>query len=542
MSKLNNIEVSRQILSNRQVFLLEAGIIVGLAIVPLFFSFPYRVNIFLSWEGAYRLSEGQIPYKDFGMPLGFIFWVVPAIFFKIFGPYLISLIKAQVLINIISGFTFRSIFKTVGINPGLRLIAVLMFCISYSFFNFWPWYNHTVTVWGFVGLSFLLKYLRKDQKNIALLLASSLFYTLSFFTKQDGGGLAIVLGLALLIYYTIAQRNFKSVLFFTAFLTGFFCLMIVPFLPFDFGYWFNYGQFPHYSRFSLSDVIGEFLSNSSWIKFYVLIIIVILLVKVKDIKAFFWDENEMIFLLLTVGILVQAAIFQVTSYTPPDNNIFFHSFAFAYILSNLQLSINFQQVSRMAILAGLVMLWWSGVYWKYIDRVLTRVFPKSEEVDPNVVSRHTYVISTDTTIDDSAWKFSGIEVFKRIYMPEPTVEGINKVLDLNVVKEKDDLRVLNMSELTPLAYAMNYKLEVGDNYPLWYHKGVSMFDREEEKIIQKIENQYYDLVLFEYIPFLNNFYPFNVRDALLKHYQKTDEFLAPRRPTNVNIEVYVKKE
>ncbi len=542
MSKSSSIEASPHILSNKQILLLEVGVIIGLAIVPLFFSFPYRVNIFLSWEGAYRLSEGQIPYKDFGLPLGFVFWVVPAIFFKIFGPYLISLVKAQVFINIVSGFTFRSILKTMDVNPGLRLIAILLFCISYSFFNFWPWYNHTVTVWGFVGLSFLLKYLLRDQKNIGFLLVSCLFYTFSFFTKQDGGGLAIVVGLALLIYYTIVQKNIKPILFFIAFLAGFFCLVIVPFLPFDFGYWFNYGQFPHYSRFSLGDVVDEFLSNSSWIKFYVLVIIVILIVNVKNVKVFFGDKSEMIFLLLTIGILVQAAIFQVTSYTPPDNNIFFHSFAFVYILSKLPLSINFQHTSRTVILAGLVMLWWSGVYWKYVDRVLTRVFPQSEEVDPNVVSRHTYVISTDTTIDDSAWKFSDIEVFKRVYMPEPTVEGINRILDLSVVKEKGDLKVLNMSELTPLAYAMDYKLEVGDNYPLWYHKGVSMFDREEEIIIQKIEDQYYDLVLFEYIPFLNNFYPFNVRDALIQNYQKTDEFLAPRRPTNVNIEVYVKKE
>ena len=89
--------------------ILEFLIIVLLAIVPLFSTFPYRVNIFLSWEGAYRLSEGQIPYRDFGMPMGYMYWVIPAIFFKIFGAQLITLVKAQVLINILSGLAFRSI-------------------------------------------------------------------------------------------------------------------------------------------------------------------------------------------------------------------------------------------------------------------------------------------------------------------------------------------------------------------------------------------------------------------------------------------------
>lgn len=535
------MEKNKQLLTAKHYLFIEVLIIFSLAIVPLLVSFPYRVNIFLSWEGAYRLSEGQMPYKDFGLPLGFVFWVVPALFFKLFGPYLISLVKAQVFINIISGLAFRSILKSLGVDPGIRVAAVLLFCISYSFFNFWPWYNHTVIVWEFVSLSFLLRYLLREQKNIALLLASSFFVTLSFFTKQDGGGLAIVLSMALLIYYVIVRQNIKPLLLYTGFLVGFFCLMIIPFIPFDFGYWFNHGQFPHHSRFSLRDVIGELLSNSPWIKFYALVIVLILLAQVKDVKSFFWNEREMIFLLLTLGILAQATIFQVTSYTPPDNNIFFHSFAFAYILTKLQLPINFQRPSRILVLTALIMLWWSGAYWGYIERVVTRILPPTEETDPDVVSRHTYVINTDTTIDASAWKFSDLEVFKKVYMPEPTVAGIERVMNLEVVKQNKNLKVLNMSELTPLAQAMGYSLETGPGQPLWYHKGVSMFDREENLIIHNIENQYYDLVLFEYIPFLNNFYPFSVRDALMKNYLQADEFLAPRRPTNVNIEVYIKK-
>src|SRR6187549_331806 len=68
----------------------EIAFIILLAIVPLFSTFPYRVNIFLSWEGAYRLSEGEVPYRDFGMPMGYMYWVIPALFFKIFGAQMIT--------------------------------------------------------------------------------------------------------------------------------------------------------------------------------------------------------------------------------------------------------------------------------------------------------------------------------------------------------------------------------------------------------------------------------------------------------------------
>src|SRR5580692_12399006 len=94
----------------------EVLVILLLACVPLFIHLPYRVNIFLSWEGAYRMSRGQLPFRDFGTPLGGMYWVIPAIFFKMLGPKLITLIKAQVFINILSGLAFRSILTNFGVN------------------------------------------------------------------------------------------------------------------------------------------------------------------------------------------------------------------------------------------------------------------------------------------------------------------------------------------------------------------------------------------------------------------------------------------
>src|SRR5450432_3406523 len=144
----------------------ELAIIVLLAVIPLFVTFPYRVNIFLSWEGAYRVSQGELPFRDFGIPLGGMSWVIPGIFFKIFGAQMITLVKAQVFINIISGLAFRSILKSCGVQPGLKLVAVLLYCISFSFFNFWPWYNHTVIVFEFIGLAFLFKAITTEKNKL----------------------------------------------------------------------------------------------------------------------------------------------------------------------------------------------------------------------------------------------------------------------------------------------------------------------------------------------------------------------------------------
>jgi hypothetical protein len=526
----------------------EILLIVFLAAVPLFSTFPYRVNIFLSWEGAYRISQGQVPYRDFGMPLGYMFWMVPALFFKLFGPQLITLVKAQVFLNILSGLAFRSILKSLQVPAGIRFLSVLLYCISFSFFNFWPWYNHTVIVYQMIGLSFLLHgLLSTPQRWISPVLAG-FFIFCSFFTKQDGGGLALMLSLSLLLYHGLREKQWKPLLLFLAgFLVTAFAL-VAPLTRFNFSYWFNHGQPPHTARISLFDILNELLSGSQWIKFYLLLLLLFALAFYKNFKELLGSKRHTYLFLLTLGILVEAAILQVTSYTPPDNNIFFHAFAFAFLLTLLTqfLPLNFSLARTWVPVALGLLFWWSGVFWKYIQRVMENLAPPVAAVSPtgeNVVNRHTYMKLGDTTAVEPAWAFSRLKAFEKIYMPQPTIDGIERLMKLPVVQQGRRLNVLNMSELTPLAVEIPYALPTGPDVPLWYHLGVGMFNREARAYEAQIAAGAYDLVLFEYIPTLNNFYPFRVRNSLLQHYQKVDSFLAPRRglETKGFIEVFVRR-
>src|SRR5690606_32090450 len=225
------------------------------------------------WEGAYRLSLGQIPFKDFGMPLGFGFWLIPALFFKIFGPYLFTLIKAQAFINIIAGLTFSNILRNLTVKPAIKFFAVFVFCLSYSFINFWPWYNHTVFVYQLLSINFLLiassQLISNKNKFVASFL-SALFIFLSLFTKQDGGGLAFAVNFFLIIYFTFVNKDYK--LFWGYSLSFIFIsiIFVYPLISYDFLYWFNYGQEPHSSRTLIMDFLNNIFLNSQWIKFYLL--------------------------------------------------------------------------------------------------------------------------------------------------------------------------------------------------------------------------------------------------------------------------------
>ncbi len=531
----------------------EVLIVVAFAAFPLLLSFPFRVNIFLSWEGAYRLSNGQLPFRDFGIPLGGMYWVVPAIFFKIFGAQLITLVKAQVFINIVSGLVFRHILVTLSVIPVVRAASVLLYTITFSFFNFWPWYNHTAVVYGLIALSLVLQFVFSGShrtKWIWLSLAS-LFTFFSFFSKQDAGGLIFLICSVLLLYNSWVEKQWLGLVAYIGGTILVIAVTVLFFLQYDFSYWFNYGQPPHNARVSGADIVNEFFSESQWLKFYFFLIILFAIAGFKDVRSFFTGKRAMVFLLLTSGILCMAAIFQITSYTPVNSNIFFHSFAFAFIMHYLlkYLNVKVNSPGIVVLLFAGVMLWWSQLYWNYMQRIFIKANREEGIVysatGENVVGLHNARLKSgeeSVVVPQGEWIYADIPALKKIKLPEPTVKGIQRLLELDVVKSRKDLRVLNMSELTFLAAEMPYTPERDPKFPLWYHLGVGMFNREAKMFEDRVHNNYYDIVLFEYMPGLNNFYPFRVRDSLRLHYQQIDSFPAPRSSEPGTIEVYIKKQ
>lgn len=510
-------------------------------------TYPYRINNFITWVGAYRMSRGEVPYSDFGIPMGYMFWAVPALFFKVFGPYMVTLVKAQAFLNILSGLAFRSILSSFRLGAVIRFASVVFFVLTYSLVNFWPWYNHTVIVYELISLAFLMAYLLTERKAVWLILAA-VFCFISFFTKQDGGGLCLLISLALLGYDAFMERKWKGLVIYAVVVATTGAFMILPLSREGFSFWFNLGQPPHSSRISWGDVLTGLLAESKSLRMSMVFIALLGFALFYHDGKLFLKKDRMMWLFLLLGILVQAIILQETSYVPLDNNIYFMSFVFAWMLWALAelLPLPWNSYGTLAGLCLGILLMQSGRYSGYINSLF---LPKKQLSDgiqfspqgENLVGRknHLLYFGNRKDIPVSQWVPSGLPVFRNMIMPAPTVEGIDRILSMDVMKKKDP-KVLNMTELTPLAAAVPYSFDKGIYEPLWHHLGVSMFNRQARTYEERIAQKTYDLVLFEYIPGLNNFFPFRIRDSLQKHYRKVDSFYAPRsgQESMGTVEVY----
>ena len=529
-------------LSSRQITTIELALITIFSCLPLVLEMPFRVNIFVTWEGAYRMYLGQLPFRDFGLPLGYGFWIVPFVFFKIFGPYLYSLIIAQCFINFVSLLAFRGILKLFNFSPAQTLLSITVMCLSFVMVNFWPWYNHTVFVYELIGLYFILRYLLKDSRLIWMGLGS-FFIALTFLTKQDAGGLGLMLVLGILVFDFFLTRKFKPLLLFAGFYALSLALLILPFISYEFSYWFNFGQSHHFSRINAYDFLSTFFEESLMLKLYIIAVVIIVLVRYPKLKGITEDRSFFLFSVFTIGILVQAMIIQVTSFSPPTTNFYFHSFAFAFLIFNAGRVVQFEKLGTLALCLLLVFFWRSENTWKYSMKVLGKFLPASfSPPPPSVVSKNTWSSKADAAGGGkpTEWSLSGYRAFKRIKLPVETIAGIERIKQLSVVKNTPELKVLNMSNLTPLAHELHYTPVAGENVPLWFHKGVAFFDRESKMYCEKIEKKEFDIVLFEVMPDVDNFFPFDVRECLKLHYQKIDTFPAPTGYPTDYVEVYVR--
>jgi hypothetical protein len=430
-------------------------------------------------------------------------------------------------VAIITAFTFRGIVKKLGLNEERALIAVFVFLLSYSFLYFWPWYNFTAIMYQMIGLYFIILLVDSDnvKKNYGFIAGAAFFTFLTFFTKQDYGGLALIFAGIVLTYIAWLKKAWVYIPAFAVLYLVSAALLILPFIGTDFGYWFNHGQPPHNNRLYIYSIFEVIMQESQWEKFYILILAMVLIMKFSTSTFNIRDHKFVLPFLVVAGMVFEAMITKSTSGNSLENTTYYHGFGVAFLL--MQLPDNFiPQKIRWIIPASIVVfIWWSGEYWKYAGRIFNFKKP---------VMRGQSITNASF---QGTWTLSDMKTVKGIKFPSETIHGLERTHSLPIFSSGKELKVLNMTELTFLAREWNYTPLTG--VPLWYHQDVAIFPKQIDELCNAISNKEYDLVMFQTIPGLTNFFPNDLRNCLIDHYKLKDKFVAPRKDGDSFVEVYV---
>ncbi|MCG8475109.1 MAG: hypothetical protein MI784_06510 [Cytophagales bacterium] len=495
---------------------------------PLLLKFPYTINICLSFEGAYRLYLGQMPFRDFGLPMGMVYWYVPYVFFKIFGASMMSLLKAQFFINAVFLWTIRSIVKPYFPSAKDRLIVLLLFALTYTLQNFWPWYNSSTFVYQVVGVFFLLKWMDESNplKQRIWVLVLALFNVLSFYTKQDTGALAILSSFAVIVAGCLFYKKlWRFLLLYIVAVCAAIVFYSYYYWEHGFSYWFNLGQFPHSPRMSVTGLLDHFFQKLVLEKLYAVAMIVIAVVRFGSWKHFLASRKELTMFLLCLYFVLQSVIIDYTSPISYQNHAYAHGFFWLYVFySTRRYWVSYKKWGFALLLAVAA----SNPFWRYVKKLVPGGEVEHQQDRPEEkISRQ--------------WVLSSLPTMMNMRIPLDTQRGIERLKRSEVVKRGLD-KVLNMTELTPLAAELGYIPDT--QQPLWYHVGVSIFDKEIAELAKRIKVNRYDLVLYQHIPMLSDFYPSELRKVLKEEYRLIDTFQAPR-PVNYGgesyIEVFVRK-
>lgn len=200
------------------------------------------------FDGSYRILKGQIPYKDFLIPVGPLPFYIHSLFFKIFGIKYTSYLLGSSFINAISsliGFFIISL-----LFPSKKFLSLVGALITAMWFyppSGTPYIEQTAFFLSLLAILLILFALLSKNLNsllrISFLFFSGLFAFLTVMSKQNAGFIILPLYFLLIISFNIPET--KKILtdsFF--FLIGFVaCILFFLFYLFLFSNFDNFWKY-----------------------------------------------------------------------------------------------------------------------------------------------------------------------------------------------------------------------------------------------------------------------------------------------------------
>jgi len=440
------------------IFLILLGIIFSLQLIGIFGRTTDFEDGSGMFEGSYRVTLHQVPFKDFFIPYIPLVFYVQAFFNFVFGSTLFSMaIHGFVLAGIICIPFYFLVRKEMGYI--MSLIFTVFFYISFNGLQFHPYYNQYASFFFLINIFLIIKSIKKDSIHWSVYLLSAILGTLTFYSKQDLGLLHIFF---VFLYFVINYpKKLKSILMFyvvpgIVLLLGSYILFcnIIP----GFEYWFNIGQPPHSSRISnLLEPLKLLDIFQSWrVYFCVIFVYFIFFTKFSPYRK----RMMSLFIVISGSTLIHYIISNSTRQifvTGIPLLIFLLYELIKDFLQDTTLNKNGDLSSRLIVNVILVIF----LIWA-VNPLPTYGFILMNHLNPDM-----------TQIPNGC--YAGFLITK---------VGLNELTEIREVIESNNNSFVSMTDYGFLY--CDYNLTPPKNIPLWFHEGVSFFRENVPDIVSEI--------------------------------------------------------
>lgn len=453
----------------------------------LFISFEIRDFVYfrdysITFEGAYRLFLGQIPYRDFGTPVGPVSFIIPAVFFKIFEPSWNIFMLSQQFQNASMLLLVYVLLGRIGVRSVTKLIALATFSVFYLLLLTHPWYNTTGTLFLLGAVVCAI-----GPKRVSVM-GAGLLTGFAVLSKQDFGLLTLLIS-GVLVSVTSLGSDRNTIL--SKFNRDFYlkrsvtlsinllllvistaAVIVICILLTDvelFRYWFNHGQEPHIIH---TPSIHKLLSGGAlgWFIF-----------------IFSMCNNN--YRLFVASMIIIAATITNNTSGLYFTHYYFVAFLAVVIDECLQIKTRFKVLLVLLVLSGSFAMMIGP--FKNVKSVFESVLKHRPEhflFDYRLLSRATVSFPHELQIFSS-----------HTQAPQQTIDLILELkrmsVELNKTSKDTTFKVLNISELTPIYAELQSVPPIG--LPLWFHTNVALFPREIELLEKLLSGQEYDLILIQ---------------------------------------------
>ncbi len=421
------------------------------------------------FDGGLRISAGQVPYRDFYLPIGPMVLYLQAFFNWVIGAGTNSLLlHASVLNSIVLSCFFLYAQKHINLIPALGLTFIFHFFYYGATVN--PWYNHTALFFYILAQLLLLNECEKEFRLSWLtLIMLGFLSTLSLFSKQDIGALGIAFIGSQIVFFSV--NRWRDLIIFIVTIVIFTSLIVVIYQQVsDFGYWFNYGQPPHSSRIHrLSGLVGKYMIRD--VRWHILVIVPVLFLLLKDFR-----QNTWMHLYLTLGFAGFSLIIFHTSGQSRWTAYFALPFVGVFLIRLLIENKNFILAEKHKNTVIYLICWILLAYCYPI--ALKNISPVGLNLNK---SYHPLQNSS----------------YQGMLFQSEVLAGIEKIkAELQNKKSSDDSEwLLNMSSYTFLYQDFGVVPPVGTH--LWYHFDVTTFEEDYRRFKERLREKPFEYILLQ---------------------------------------------